>query len=129
MKWWVSIRFWLRARTRREALRTEIDEELSHHIRMRASELIAEGWEKEEAHRSARERFGGFERARRACRTLYMVDGENGGDGMMRELWRDVRHTLRALRKQPAFAAAVILTPGLGIGANRDCRTVILRRP
>ena len=125
MNWWVSIRFWLRARTRREALRSEIDEELDYHIWMRARELIAEGWEKKEAYRSARERFGGFEPARRACRTLYMVDGENGGDGMMRELGRDVRHTLRALRRQPAFAAAVILTLGLGIGANSAIFSVL----
>jgi predicted permease len=34
------------------------------------------------------------------------------------ELTTDVRHAFRAIRKSPGFAAAVIVTLGLGIGAN-----------
>jgi predicted permease len=43
----------------------------------------------------------------------------------MTEVWRDVRYTLRAMRKNPLFILFVVLTLGLGIGANTSIFTLI----
>jgi putative ABC transport system permease protein len=36
----------------------------------------------------------------------------------MQAFWRDLRHAIRRLRRSPGFALVVILTLGLGVGAN-----------
>jgi len=44
---------------------------------------------------------------------------------VMRQLWRNLRYSLRALRKNPGFTAVAILSLALGIGANVAIFTLI----
>src|SRR6266566_5353247 len=44
---------------------------------------------------------------------------------VMRQLWQNLRYSLRALRKNPGFTTVAILSLGLGIGANVAIFTLI----
>jgi putative ABC transport system permease protein len=43
----------------------------------------------------------------------------------MHSLVQDLRHSLRALRRNPGFAAAAVVMLALGLGANRAIFSVV----
>jgi predicted permease len=96
---------------RRDAMGDRFDEEARYHVDMQVSRNLAAGMTPGEARRAALVAFGGRDRfgeaARDEVRSLPLD-----------ELQRDVRFSLRTLRRAPAFAFAAILTLALGIGAT-----------
>ncbi|MDP6580898.1 MAG: ABC transporter permease [Vicinamibacterales bacterium] len=96
----------------------EMNEEFRLHLEMETKKHIDAGMSLRDAQREARLRFGSVDRVAEEVRDAR-------GVRPLEDLWRDLRLATRALRKRPGYAAAFVVTLGLGIGANTAMFSVI----
>ncbi|MCU1338968.1 MAG: hypothetical protein JWO19_4549, partial [Bryobacterales bacterium] len=109
------------------AAESDLIEELAEHLEDRYGDLCrggdADAYQKTIAEldnmyplRSARQPMPRYE---------PVLPGDSKPGNFLQDLWRDLRYAVRTMSKNPVFVMFVVLTLGLGIGANATVFTVI----
>jgi putative ABC transport system permease protein len=96
----------------------DLSEEIRLHLERRADELRQGGARLDEAWAQARREFGSPMRVTEDVREAWRFAWAD-------RLAQDAVYGLRLLRREPAFAAVVLLTLGLGIGLNAAIFSVV----
>jgi predicted permease len=109
---------WLPGIFRRNKLDGDLAEEMRLHLQERTEQLMGEGLSRAEAERTARVAFGNATVVQERSREVWQWS-------LMESLATDLKMVFRRLRKSPGFAATVILTLAIGIGANTAVFSVL----
>jgi putative ABC transport system permease protein len=111
---------WIRARAlvRRDAVDFELVIEIEQHLERLVDENLARGMTEAAAREAARREFG-------PVTQLIEASRDARGVTWIENAWHDARYGMRLIVRAPAFAAAVILTIALGIGAATAIFSVV----
>lgn len=110
----------LTAWARRDRLTRELADEMRAHVELLARDLEHEGMSREAALRAAQRQVGNVTSQRETSR-------DHWGFPAVDAVVQDLRYAVRGLIRSPGFTATVVITLGLGIGANAAMFAVIDR--
>jgi len=88
-----------------------MEQEIGFHIAELTESYVAQGMPPAEARRRAMLEFGGREQVKQQVREVHI-------SALLESVVFNLKAAMRFLRKSPSFSIVVILTLGLGIGAN-----------
>jgi putative ABC transport system permease protein len=94
------------------------DEEIESHAEFLKAEYLGQGMTEAEAADAARRDLGNLTVVREQYR-------EQSGFPFIEACWHDLKYSLRALRRNPAFTASSVATLGVGLGALVTVASVV----
>jgi predicted permease len=103
---------------RQSEINRGLDDEIAFHIEQQTAKNVRAGMSAADARRAALLKFGGVEPLKERTRDEFRAP-------VVQDFWRDMRIGARMLRRSPGFAAAAILTIGLGTGAATAVFSVV----
>ena len=109
---------WLPGIFRRGKVYGDLAEEMRLHLEERTEQFIREGMSRNEAEQAARRSFGNATLIEERSREVWQLP-------WLESIGTDLKLVFRRLRKSPGFAATVILTLAIGIGANTAVFSVL----
>ena len=104
----------------------DLTEEIAQHLDDRYRELLSGGMNEPDARRQAASELENLQPIRAILRrTTEPVPAGQPRADFIQDLGKDLRYAARTMRSNPLFVVFVVLTLGLGIGANTTVFTLI----